>query len=108
MGLWRKSFYWLFLLALGLIRTAMASYYRRYPTSDDAWFAEQSYWLLHGGKVRSEFFSGLLDWDKNYLASYKLFILLGALLTKLFPHSVYGVKLSGLLFFVLLVALPVQ
>ncbi|TAE40941.1 MAG: hypothetical protein EAZ70_05900 [Runella slithyformis] len=105
MRLHKKSFYWLLLLTFGLIGTAIASYYHRYPTSDDAWFAEQSYWLLHDGKVRSEFFSGLLDWDKNYLASHKLFILLGAFLTKLFPDNSYGIKLSGLLFFVLLVIL---
>jgi|GEM_PF-4903391 len=61
----QKLFYLLAILAFSLVALALASYYHRYPTSDDAWFAEESYWLLHNGKVRSEFFSGFLGWEKH-------------------------------------------
>lgn len=92
-------------LALFLFFLAILTYYRRFPTGDDAWFAEQSYWLWHEGKVRSEFFRGLLGWENQYLVSHKLFIAVGAILTGLFPESLYAVKLSGLLFFILLILL---
>lgn len=100
-----RSFFALRFLAIGLISLAVCTYYQRYPTDDDAWFAEESYWLLQDGKVRSEFFRGLLDWEKHYLVSHKLFIAIGALLLSVFPDSSYGVKVSGLLFFILLVGI---
>ncbi|AEI48629.1 hypothetical protein [Runella slithyformis] len=102
-----RSFFALRFLAIGLISVAVCTYYQRYPTDDDAWFAEESYWLLQDGKVRSEFFRGLLGWEKHYLVNHKLFIAVGALLLSVFPDSVYGAKLPGLLFFILLLSVMI-
>ncbi|WP_273213968.1 ArnT family glycosyltransferase [Runella zeae] len=96
---------WLPWGAMGLIILAFCTYFRRYPTGDDAWFAEESYWLWKEGKVRSEFFRGLLHWEEHYLVSHKLFIAFGALLGGVFPNSLYTSKLSGLLFFGVIVVL---
>jgi hypothetical protein len=89
--------------AICLILLAICGYYRRQPTEDDAWFAEESYWLLKVGYVKSEFFRGFLGWDIHYFLSHKLFIALGAGLQYLLPLSPYTSKLSGLLFFCILV-----
>jgi hypothetical protein len=43
-----------------LIILTLATFYHRFPTGDDAWFAEQSYWLSKSGIVRSNFFKGML------------------------------------------------
>ena len=93
------------LLVIGLILLAICGYYHRIPTDDDAWFAEESYFLLHEGQIRSEFFRGLLGWESYYFLSHKLFIALGAALQYLFPLSPYTSKLSGLIFFIALIFL---
>jgi hypothetical protein len=59
---------------------ATLTYIHRYPTGDDAWFAEQSYWLQKEGIIRSEFFTGVLGWDKHLLVSHKLFLGIGAVI----------------------------
>ncbi len=86
-----------------LVGLTIATYYHRYPTGDDAWIAEESYWLSKNGIVRSEFFRGILGWEKQLLVSHKLFIAIGAVLIKLFGHQLPTVQLTGLLFFCLLV-----
>jgi hypothetical protein len=62
------------LLSIGLVLLAVCGYYHRYPTEDNAWFAEESFWLLKVGYVKSAFFSGLLGWGNNYFLSHKFFI----------------------------------
>ncbi len=92
-------------LAICLIVLALGGYYHRQPTEDDAWFAEESYWLLKTGYVKSEFFRGFLNWDIHYFLSHKLFIVVGAGLQYLLPLSPYMSKLLGLLFFGVLICL---
>ncbi len=82
---------------------ASATYIYRNPTGDDAWFAEQSYWLKETGIVRSTFFSGVLGWDKQLLVSHKLFLGMGALLMTLFGNNLVAVQFSGLIFFLIMV-----
>jgi hypothetical protein len=91
-------------LVFGLLGLVLWGYYHRYPTGDDAWFAEESYWLWHDGRIRSAFFGGFLDWQKQYFAAHKLFIGLGAVLMRGLPVSLYVSKLSGLLPFLVLIA----
>lgn len=81
------------------------SYYKRFPTGDDAWFAEESYWLLHDGVIRSEFFRGLLGWEKQLFVSHKLFLSFGSIMMWLGGNSLYVLKLTSLLFLGLLVFL---
>lgn len=86
-----------------LIGLTLATYVYRNPTGDDGWFAEQSYWLNKVGYVRSDFFTGVLDWHKQLLVSHKLFLAVGAGLMHLFGPNLWAVQLTGLLFFVVLV-----
>lgn len=81
------------------------SYYKRFPTGDDAWFAEESYWLLHDGVIRSEFFRGLLGWEKQLFVSHKLFLSFGSIMMWIGGNSLYVLKLTSLLFLGLLVLL---
>lgn len=86
-----------------LICLSAATYIYRNPTGDDAWFAEQSYWLKETGIVRSNFFTGVLDWDKQLLVSHKLFLAVGAALMALSGNNLVAVQFSGLIFFLIMV-----
>ncbi|GAB3256857.1 hypothetical protein GCM10027347_18930 [Larkinella harenae] len=83
--------------------TTLLTYYHRNPTGDDAWFAEQSYWLQKTGIIRSNFFKGVLGWDTHLLVSHKLFLLVGAGLIKLFGPQLPVVQLVGFVSFCFLV-----
>lgn len=85
-------------LSLVLVLLGVSTYFQRYPTGDDAWFAEQSYWLAKTGIVRSNFFLGVLDWDKQIFVSHKLFILLGSCIIKSFGVSLIASKSISLFF----------
>ncbi|ADB42021.1 hypothetical protein [Spirosoma linguale] len=87
-----------------LVFLFLLTLWHRTPTGDDAWFAEQSYWLQKDGIVRSEFFRGILGWENQLLVSHKLFLALGAGLIKLFGLGLPTVQLMGLIPFCVLVA----
>lgn len=91
------------IILCSLLTLTLLTYYHRNPTADDAWFAEQSYWLQKDGVIRSNFFRGLLGWDQQLLVSHKLFLLAGAGLIKLFGYQLPVVQFVGLLAFVVLV-----
>jgi hypothetical protein len=88
-----------------LVLLTVASYFHRYPTGDDAWFAEQSYWFEKEGIIRSEFFRGMggLGWEKQLLVSHKLFLLFGAGMIHLFGYQLPVVQFVGLIFFCILI-----
>jgi hypothetical protein len=73
-----------------LILLTLATFYRRFPTGDDAWFAEQSYWLAKSGLIRSNYFKGMLFWDQHLLVSHKFFILIGSFVYRIFGISLYA------------------
>ncbi|QMW01948.1 hypothetical protein [Spirosoma foliorum] len=79
------------------------TYFYRNPTGDDAWFAEQSYWLHKDGIIRSEFFRGILGWEKQLFASHKLFLAFGALLFDLFGYHLPVIQFVGLIPFCVLI-----
>lgn len=83
-----------YLIGLVLLLVAIAATaYRRYVHFDDAWFAEQSYWLLHQGWVRSEFFRGYNGWENRIYVFHKLFIYTGAVVMWLAGMSLATTKL---------------
>lgn len=86
-----------------IVALAIGTYIQRAPTGDDAWFAEQSYWFLEDGLIRSEFFTGLNDWHKELLVSHKFFLWFGAALMYLFGYDLPVVQFTGLIPFVSLV-----
>lgn len=91
------GFFFFLFIAAGL------TYFHRNPTNDDAWFAEQSYWFYREGIIRSDFFAGILGWEKQLLVSHKLFLLFGAGLIKLFGFHLPVLQFVGLLFFYALI-----
>jgi hypothetical protein len=89
----------LFVIACCFFTLASLTYIHRYPTGDDAWFAEQSFWLQKQGVIRSEFFRGLLGWENQILVSHKLFLLVGAVFIQLFGYQLPVLQFVGLVFF---------
>lgn len=89
-------------ILIGLIVLVGLTYINRFPTGDDAWFAEQSYWFQKQGIIRSEFFRGILGWEKQILVSHKLFLIFGAGLIKIFGFGLPTVQLVGFVFFLVL------
>ncbi|WP_031529782.1 hypothetical protein [Dyadobacter crusticola] len=94
----------LFALLSFFVALALLSYFHRYPTGDDAWFGEQSYWLEREGVIRSEYFRGLLGWEKQILVSHKFFLLFGAVLIKFFGYHLPVLQFTGLIFFCIVLA----
>jgi len=77
-------------LLLGLL---LLSCYQRTEHFDDAWFAEQSYWLVRDGRVRSELFRGLNGWENRIYVFHKLYIYTSALVMGLIGFSLPASKL---------------
>ena len=94
-----KTLFWVFLALL------LATFYHRGNHYDEAWLAEQAYWLLQDGVVRSELFRGLNGWENQLFVFHKLFIYLSAGWQALFgfslvagkSFSLVGTTLGGLL-----------
>ncbi|QIP14871.1 hypothetical protein G8759_20735 [Spirosoma aureum] len=87
-----------------LVLLTTLTYYHRAPTGDDAWFAEQSYWLQKDGIIRSEFFNGILGWENQLLVSHKLFLVFGAGLMNVFGFQLPTVQFVGLVSFIAIIA----
>ncbi|WP_288426093.1 glycosyltransferase family 39 protein [uncultured Spirosoma sp.] len=79
-----------FFFLLGLL---VISCYQRTEHFDDAWFAEQSYWLVRDGWVRSELFRGLNGWEDRIYVFHKLYIYASALVMSLIGFSLPASKL---------------
>lgn len=90
-------------LLLFFVVLTLSTYLNRFPTGDDAWFGEQSYWLEKEGIIRSEFFRGIVGWERQILVSHKLFLAFGAVVIHFFGYDLPILKISGLLFFLILV-----
>lgn len=74
------------------------SFIHRVEYFDDAWFAEEAYWLMRTGHVRSELFRGLNGWENRLYVFHKLFIYTEALLLSVLGVTVAGSKVIGVLF----------
>ncbi|PMD91404.1 hypothetical protein BWI97_21490 [Siphonobacter sp. BAB-5405] len=90
-----RVYRFLIFLFTGLL---ILTFYHRTEHFDDAWFAEQSYWFVKEGKVRSELFRGFLYWDERIYVFHKLFIYTGAFLMGVVGFSVAGSKVISILF----------
>ncbi|MFC5410091.1 ArnT family glycosyltransferase [Larkinella bovis] len=89
-----RTYRFALLLLLGVILT---TFYRRTAHFDDAWFAEQSYWLVRDGLVRSELFHGYNGWGDQIYVFHKLFIYTGALFMHIAGFSLAASKLLTIL-----------
>ena len=81
--------FWLFLALL------LATAWHRSEHFDDAWFAEQAYWLVRDGRVHSAFFRGLNGWENQLFVFHKGFIYFGAALQGLLGFSLPVSKAVG-------------
>ncbi len=70
----------------------MASLYQRNITYDEAFFAEQAWWLNQEGVVRSELYSDMLNWGERQYAYHKLHVWQIAAIDKMLGWSVYNFK----------------
>jgi hypothetical protein len=73
--------------------------YHRHINLDDAWLAEQSYWLAKEGRVKSLLFEGLNQYHISQLVYHKLFIWQGTLAISLLGWNLYILKSISLLYF---------
>lgn len=88
----------LLVILTGLVLIAAKLYFYTIH-GDDPWFAEEAFWLVKSGRVRSEFFSTMLDYGVQQFAYHKLHIWLAALAIKLFGLSYLILKSITLGFF---------
>ena len=79
--------------AIILFGALLFTCYYRAEHFDDAWFAEQSYWLVQDGWVRSELFRGQNGWEDRIYVFHKLFIYAGALVMRIAGFSLVASKL---------------
>lgn len=82
----------LFLITLLITFVHRAAYF------DEAWFAEQSFWLIKEGRVRSELFRGYNGWENGIYVFHKLFIHAGALVMRVTGISVATSKIVSIFF----------
>lgn len=90
-----KPLFWVFLALL------LTTFYHRVNHYDEAWLAEQAYWLVHDGVVRSELFRGLNGWEKQLFVFHKGFVYLSAVWEAVFGFSLVAGKLFSLVWAVL-------
>lgn len=76
-----------------LLIALLVTCYHRSEHFDDAWFAEQSYWLVKDGWVRSELFRGMNEWEDRIYVFHKLFIYAGALIMSILGFTLEISKL---------------
>ncbi len=82
---------------IALLLLLAATVYHRTAHFDDAWFAEQSYWLVRDGVVRSALFAGYNGWETKLYVFHKLFIYAGAGLMSVVGFSLAGSKVLSTL-----------
>ncbi|MFO7603006.1 MAG: hypothetical protein R6X06_04230 [Gammaproteobacteria bacterium] len=93
--IFRQHSHWLALTALAVFG---ASLYQRWITGDDTWFAEQAYWFLQHGYVRSDLFEGVLGYETRQFVYHKLHVWQGALTLWLFGWNAYYLKALPLIY----------
>ncbi len=85
------------LVAMGIIHIYLLI--NRYIQSDENWFGEQAYWLLHEGKVKLKSLPYILDWENEFLVYHKLFVWIGYLIIIVVGWNVYYFKTFVLITF---------
>jgi len=88
-----KIYLILFLLSTMILA---ASLYQREITYDEAFFAEQAYWVDKVGYARTELFNNVLDWGDRQYVYHKLHVWQTALMVKVIGWSPYYFKAAPL------------
>ena len=90
-----KAFFIIFLVSATIF---VASLYKRVITFDDAFFAEQAFWVTKTGYSRSELFNSVLDWGDRQYVYHKLHVWQNALITQYLGWSAYFFKAAPILY----------
>ncbi len=94
-------------VSLALIQIALLAvsipYYKL--NGDEAWFAEEAYFMSQKGYSTSNLFAGYLKEDVRVVVQHKLFIYLGAALFKILHFSLWVFRLIPICSFILLMLL---
>ncbi len=83
---------------LTLFAALLATFFRRAEYFDEAWFAEQSFWLIRDGRVRSELFRGYNGWEAGLYVYHKLFVYAGAVIMSITGITLAASKLVSIFF----------
>ena len=81
-----------------LLVALLITFIHRAEYYDEAWFAEQSFWLIRTGYVKSELFRGYNGWENRLYVFHKLYIYAGAGILYITGISVATSKLVSILF----------
>ena len=90
-----RTYQLLFFLLLTILLVTLI---HRAEYFDEAWFAEQSFWVIRTGEVKSELFRGYNGWENRLYVFHKLFIYAGALVMSITGISVATSKVVSLSF----------
>jgi len=77
---------------------AIATLVGRPPAYDDAWFAEQAWFVANEGRLRSELFRGMLGWEDWVYITQKAGVWLAALFVRVLGLVPLAAQLPGLLY----------
>lgn len=88
--------YWLLIIALLLF---VAYQCDNTPRTDDEYLGEQVYWLMHIGKVKSDFGFSNLGYDVYQSIFHKLFVYTGYVFSEVFGLNLYTLHAVSLCFF---------
>jgi len=95
----RALFFFLLLSAI----VFAASLYKREITYDDAFFAEQAYWVNKLGYSRTELFNDVLDWGDRQYVYHKLHVWQSAIIAKYLGWSPYYFKAAPLFYLLIFI-----
>lgn len=88
-------------LAILAVSLFASSLYKRVITLDDAFFAEQAYWINQVGYTRTELFNGVLDWGYRQYVYHKLHVWQTSIVAKYIGWSPYYFKAVPLIYILL-------
>lgn len=87
-----------FIFLLLSVAVLVATLYKRQITFDEAFFAEQAYWVNKVGYSRTELFNDILDWSGRQYVYHKLLVWQTAIILKYFGWSPYLFKVASLVY----------
>jgi hypothetical protein len=89
------------ILMIGLLAVVFAaSLWNRFIQSDENWFGEQAYWLLHEGVVKLKSMPLVNNVEIKIYLFYKLFIYIGSGLIWVFGFNIWPLKIFTFLTFI--------
>ncbi len=92
-------------LLIAVVALFVFSFYHRWIHMDDAWFADEALMMARTGQIRSEVFTGFLQYEDKVLNAHKFHVIQGAWFIQLFGFSPWVLKAIPLPYLLLLIVL---